>query len=61
MEQKPEKAQPPEPSIDLVEGTLERFTFRNEDTGFAVVRFAPADGSEPIRVVGQLAQLAEGQ
>ena len=61
MEQKPEKAPPPEPSIDLVEGTLERFTFRNEDTGFAVVRFAPDDGSGPIRVVGQLAQLAEGQ
>lgn len=42
-------------------GTIERFTFRNPDTGFAVVRIA-GDGAEgTITAVGQLAQLGEGQ
>lgn len=40
---------------------MERFTFRNEDTGFAVVRFRPEGGGEPLSIVGTLAQLAEGQ
>ena len=61
MEQKPEKARPPQPPIDPIEGTLERFTFRNADTGFAVVRFAPDSGGRPLCLVGQLSQLVEGQ
>lgn len=42
-------------------GTITRFTFRNTDTGFAVVRFSP-DGGGPARTaVGVLAQFHEGQ
>jgi exodeoxyribonuclease V alpha subunit len=44
-----------------LEGALERFTFRNPDTGFAVCRFVPDRGAGPITIVGHLAQLAEGQ
>lgn len=50
-----------EPTIDDLEGTIERFTFRSEDSGFAVVRFRPDGASETIAITGQLAQLAEGQ
>ncbi|MDA0374558.1 MAG: ATP-dependent RecD-like DNA helicase [Planctomycetota bacterium] len=48
-------------AVDGLVGTVERFTFRNEDTGFAVVRFRPEGGGEPVSLVGILAQLAEGQ
>jgi exodeoxyribonuclease V alpha subunit len=48
-------------SVDGLVGTVERFTFRNEDTGFAVVRFRPEGGSDALSLVGVLAQLAEGQ
>ncbi len=47
--------------MDDFTGSIERFTFRNEESGFAVLRFRPEDGSEPIQAVGQLAQLVEGQ
>lgn len=47
--------------IDGLSGTIERFTFRSPETGFAVVRFRPDDGSATVSIVGQLAQLAEGQ
>jgi exodeoxyribonuclease V alpha subunit len=50
---------PQKEATELV-GTIERFTFRNPDTGFAVARFAP-DGGSAIAVVGPLAQLVEGQ
>lgn len=61
MEQKPEIAPPSQHPFDTIEGTLERFTFRNAESGFAVVRFVPTDGTGRIAAVGQLAQLAEGQ
>ncbi|MFO1053466.1 MAG: ATP-dependent RecD-like DNA helicase [Planctomycetota bacterium] len=51
---------PGSPTVAL-EGTIERFTFRNAETGFAVARFRPDDGGPPVSIVGQLAQLAEGQ
>ena len=60
MEQKPQKAPPNEP-FDTIEGTLQRFTFRNAESGFAVIRFATDGGSGALSAVGQLAQLAEGQ
>lgn len=44
-----------------LEGTVEHFSFRNAETGFAVARFVPSDGGRPLQIVGQLAQLAEGQ
>lgn len=61
MEQKPHKDSSQDQPFDTIEGTLERFTFRNDETGFAVIRFAPDIASSPICAVGQLAQLAEGQ
>ncbi len=47
--------------MDRLEGTIERFTFRNAETGYAVVRFAPDGDEGPLPIVGHLAQLAEGQ
>ncbi|MBK8976032.1 MAG: ATP-dependent RecD-like DNA helicase [Planctomycetes bacterium] len=42
-------------------GTVERFTFRNAESGFAVVRLRPDGGAAAVQIVGSLAQLAEGQ
>lgn len=42
-------------------GTVERFTFRNQESGFAVVRLRPDARGELFSAVGQLAQFAEGQ
>ena len=61
MEQKPQKHPPLNQPFDTIEGTLERFTFRNPETGFAVIRFAPDDAGGRVCAVGQLSQLAEGQ
>ena len=61
MEQKPQKDPPLVQPFDSIEGTLERFTFRNAETGFAVVRFAPDGTGGSVTAVGQLSQLAEGQ
>jgi exodeoxyribonuclease V alpha subunit len=46
---------------DALEGRLDRFTFRNAETGFAVARFVPDGDAPAVTIVGQLAQLAEGQ
>ncbi|MBI5850361.1 MAG: ATP-dependent RecD-like DNA helicase [Planctomycetes bacterium] len=51
----------PSDRVEGLEGTVERFSFRSAETGFAVARFAPDDGGPPISIVGQLAQIAEGQ
>lgn len=51
----------PSDRVEGLEGTVERFSFRSAETGFAVARFSPDDGSPAISIVGQLAQLAEGQ
>src|SRR5262245_62827880 len=42
-------------------GTIERFTFRNPDTGWAVVRLLDEAAGRPITAVGSMAQLTEGQ
>lgn len=47
--------------IDRLGGIVERFTFRNAETGYAVVRFDPDGPEPPVALVGTLAQLAEGQ
>ncbi len=50
----------PEREIELL-GIIECFTFRNPDTGWAVVKFLDeATGSSTV-VVGHMAQLVEGQ
>ena len=63
MSQKPQKEPPPareKPTTELI-GQLVRFRFRNPDTGFAVVQFAPHGRQRPLAAVGMLAQLTEGQ
>ncbi|MEZ6038214.1 MAG: ATP-dependent RecD-like DNA helicase [Planctomycetota bacterium] len=52
---------PSQPDVVTVEGTIERFTFRNPDSGWAVLRLTEAVGSEEVTLVGPLAQLKEGQ
>jgi len=42
-------------------GTIERFTFRNPDSGWAVVKLTDEASGRPVTVVGPMAQLAEGQ
>jgi hypothetical protein len=50
-----------EPERDVtVLGTIERFTFRNPDTGWAVVRLLDEAAGRPITAVGSMAQLTEG-
>jgi len=44
-----------------VTGTIERFTFRNPDSGWAVARLRDETSSETVTAVGSIAQLAEGQ
>ena len=50
----------PERDVSLL-GTIERFTFRNPDTGWAVVRLRVEGADELATVVGPMAQLKEGQ
>ncbi|MEO6594111.1 MAG: ATP-dependent RecD-like DNA helicase [Planctomycetota bacterium] len=50
----------PERHVTL-QGTIERFTFRNPDTGWAVVRLLDEASGRPITVVGPMAQLNEQQ
>ena len=45
----------------VVQGTFERFTFRNPDTGWAVLRLLDEASATPVIVVGSMAQLKEGQ
>lgn len=61
MNQKPEKEPNTESLVEGLTGSIERFTFRNQENGFAVIRFQPEDGSGPIQILGPLAQLVEGQ
>lgn len=44
-----------------VTGTLDRFTFRNPDTGYAVVRLLDEATKAPLIAVGPMAELKEGQ
>lgn len=44
-----------------VQGVIERFTFRNPDTDWAVVKLVDEASGQPLTVVGSMAQLREGQ
>ncbi|MFN7589114.1 MAG: ATP-dependent RecD-like DNA helicase [Planctomycetota bacterium] len=44
-----------------VQGVIERFTFRNPDTDWAVVKLVDEANGQPLTVVGSMAQLREGQ
>lgn len=44
-----------------LEGTIERFTFRNPDSGWAVLKIAEETSGKTVTAVGPMAQLKEGQ
>ena len=48
------------PAVTMT-GTIERFTFRNPDSGWAVVQLLDEQTNEPRTVVGSMSQLVEGQ
>lgn len=50
----------PERAVSL-QGTIERFTFRNPDTGWAVVKVLDEATGTSVTAVGPMAQLTEGQ
>lgn len=53
-----------EPTPDrevTLQGTIERFTFRNPDTGWAVLRLREEGDGKLVTVVGPMAQLCETQ
>jgi exodeoxyribonuclease V alpha subunit len=50
----------PERAVTL-QGTIERFTFRNPDTGWAVVKLIDEATGRPLTAVGSMAELKEGQ
>ena len=52
----------PGPADDVVVvGTLDRFTFRNPDSGWAVVRLTEEESGRTVTAIGPLAELKEGQ
>ncbi len=51
---------PPERDVSL-QGTIERFTFRNPDTGWAVVKLLDEVTGRTVTAVGPMAQLTESQ
>lgn len=53
-------ADTPERTVSL-QGTIERFTFRNPDTGWAVVRLCEEGSGKLVTAVGPMAQLGEHQ
>ena len=48
-------------ALTTITGTIDGFTFKNPETGFAVVRLRTEAPQQPLHAVGTLAQLAEGQ
>ena len=57
---KPSENRDGRPEVTL-EGTIERFTFRNPDSGWAVLRLAEEGTGQTVTAVGPMAQLTEGQ
>jgi len=47
--------------IDSIRGTVERVTFRSEESGYAVLRVLPFGGSEPVTVVGNVGAAQVGE
>ncbi|MGC9521740.1 MAG: SF1B family DNA helicase RecD2 [Anaerolineae bacterium] len=50
-----------EPQAQMLEGTLERFTYQNEENGYTVARLVPQGRSYEVTVVGTLAGVNVGE
>jgi exodeoxyribonuclease V alpha subunit len=58
----PSPETPPEsPPLAMLEGSVERITFANEESGFAVLRLQPTDKSYLVTVVGKVAAVHIGE
>jgi exodeoxyribonuclease V alpha subunit len=57
---RPMTAESPNKRMRLT-GTIERFTFRNPDNGWAVARLVEEGSGRQVTIVGTIAQLTEGQ
>jgi exodeoxyribonuclease V alpha subunit len=44
-----------------VQGVVERITFQNEETGFAVARLAPEGGGAPVTILGVFSNIFPGE
>ena len=56
-------AGPPAPAavpLQTLEGTLERITFQNEETGYTVARLVPKGQSYEVTVIGPLLGIQVG-
>ena len=51
----------PAPPADVLEGTVERVTFANEETGFCVLKVASPGRREPVSVVGTVLGAQPGE
>jgi exodeoxyribonuclease V alpha subunit len=52
---------PVEPAALELAGTVDRVLFERERDGFAILRLRPADGGEPLVLVGELAGIGAGE
>ena len=52
------RAEPSSQPIESLSGLIERVTFHNEDSGFAVLKVKPKGHRDLISVVGSLASAA---
>ena len=53
--------QPPAPYAESLSGLIERVTFHNEDTGFAVLKVKAKGHRDLVTVVGSLASVSPGE
>jgi exodeoxyribonuclease V alpha subunit len=53
--------QPPTPIVESLSGLIERVTFHNEDTGFAVLKVKAKGHRDLVTVVGSLASVSPGE
>jgi exodeoxyribonuclease V alpha subunit len=57
----PLQPQPPKPFAESLSGLIERVTFHNEDTGFAVLKVKAKGHRDLVSVVGSLASVSPGE
>ena len=41
-------------NLDILNGSIERFTYSNDENGYTVARFVPEGEREPLTIVGSL-------